>query len=199
MPLRCLISLLIAAGSALAQRPATFTLAGDWEVRVEVPGIEPQTVHVRPPAMIEVNAEKYTSVPIFNPKAGGWVKGAQLRGVKTMETTCPGLLDPSSFILRAGPEPDAQVFTKSVDYEADLNWGTFGRLAGGAIQAEQPVYASYRHSVRRLDTVILRAGRLVVVSDGNLRDNEHPIGNIYLPANIAKLEADDLFPILERN
>src|SRR5579871_1722699 len=106
MSIRTLAHLLIAgfaAGIALAEEPASFTLAGDWDVRVAAPGMEPQTVHITPPKMIAVTAEKYTAVPMFNPKAGGWIKGAQLRGVKTFETTSEHLLDPESLTLRAGP------------------------------------------------------------------------------------------------
>ena len=211
MFLHRVLSLLIAVlagGSVLAQEPASFTLAGDWDVRVAVPGAGTETVHVSPPAMIKVMAEKYEAVPIFKPKAGGWVKGAQLRGVKTMETTSPNLLDSASFELRAGPEADAPLFNKGVDYEIDLSWGTFGRLAEGRIQPGQAVFASYRHAQMRLDAVVLTADGRIVLRPGEPRvvapaapqtgAGERPLGNIYLPGFMAKLAPEDLFPILEQ-
>src|SRR6185369_9273454 len=143
--------------TCLASPPADVTIVGDWEVKVSVRDPRPveATVHVEPPRMVTVKAEKFDSLPIFNPKAGGWVKGAQLRGVKTQETTSANLLDPASFSLRAGPEPDAPRFTQGADYEIDLNWGTFGRLAESAIKPDQPVFATYRHAQMRLDAVAL--------------------------------------------
>ena len=110
------------AACAFAQEPASFTIAGEWEVRVDVPGKNSQRVHVIPPVMITVTAEKYTALPMFNPKAGGWVKGAQLNGVKAQETTSPHLIEPGSFTLRAGPEPDAPVLAQGADYEFDADW-----------------------------------------------------------------------------
>jgi hypothetical protein len=89
----------LACTSVLAQEPAAFSISGDWDVRVALPGNHSQTVHVIPPAMIAVTAEKYTAIRIFDPKASGWTKGVQLKGVRAMETTCPHLLDSASFML----------------------------------------------------------------------------------------------------
>ena len=155
MFLHCAIALFI--GIAHAQEPATFAVAGDWEVRVTLAHIASTTVRVTPPSMIEVTAERYAAVPLFRPKLGGWLKGVQLNGVKAQETTSPHLLDPESFTLRAGPEADAPSFTRGVDYEVDLEWGTLGRVAGrfweGHIASDTAVFASYRHAQLRLDAI----------------------------------------------
>jgi hypothetical protein len=150
----------LVAGSALAQGPAAFAISGNWEVTVQAPGSAAQVVHVAPPSMLTVTAERYLAVPVFNPKASGWVKGAQLRGVKAQETTSPYLLDPASFVLREGPEAGSAAFTRGTDFEIDTAWGTFGRLAAGRIGADQSVFASYRHAQMRLDAVVVsRADR----------------------------------------
>lgn len=190
-----------------AAEPATFSLAGDWEVRVTVPGERPQNVRIAPLKFVEVTAEKYGELPLFNPKAAGWVKGSQLLGVKAQETTSPGLLDVSSFVLRAGPEPEAALFKRGVDYEVDLHWGTFGRLDGGRIAAGQAVYASYRHAQMRLDAVVLSGDGRITVRAGEPRaaapeappvaPGERHLGNIYLPHVVAKLQPEHLFPVLE--
>ncbi len=197
----------LASGSLLAQVP-TFAISGDWDVLVSVPGAGSQTVHVPPPVMVRVTAEKYVAIPMFNPKAGGWVKGAQLLGVKAQETTSPQLLDTGSFTLRAGPESDAAIFTQGVDYEIDLSWGTFGRLADSRIQPDQAVFASYRHAQMRLDAVVLSADGRIVVRQGEPRAaapvapqvsaGERHLGNIYLPGFVTKLQPEHLFPILEQ-
>lgn len=198
----------VSSFAALAEDPVSFVLSGDWDVRVVLPGMKSQTLHVTPPAMVTVTAEEYRSVPIFNPAAGGWIKGVQLRAVKAQEATNPYLLDAASFVLRGGPEPDAPLFTKDVDYEGDLSWGTFGRLADGRIKPDQAVFASYRHAQMRLDAVLLSASGQLVLRQGEPRaanpsiptvnPGERHLGNIYLPGFILKLEADNLFPILEQ-
>jgi lysophospholipase L1-like esterase len=200
------IALLIGA-LAQAQEPASFSLAGDWDVRVVAPGRGSQTVHVTPPLMIAVSGEKYDALPLFNPKAGGWLRGAQLVGVKAQETTSPKLIDTASFALRAGPEADAMLFTKGLDYEVDLEWGTVGRLAGGRIAEGQAVYASYRHAQMRLDAVVMTSDGKTLLRQGKPRAaappwpevqaSERHLGNVYLPGYVTKLEADHLFPVLE--
>jgi hypothetical protein len=176
-----------------------FRLAGDWDVAVTVDG-QQQTVRVNPPRMIAVTAEPYDTVPVFNPKAGGWVKGVQLKGVRAQETTSPHLLDPESLVLR---DHEQRALVKGVDYEADLQWGTFGRLKAG----DGTIYASYRHAQMRLDAVVLTPQGKIEVRQGEPRaaapqvpaiaPSERHLGNIYLPRFVRKLEPDFLFPILE--
>jgi lysophospholipase L1-like esterase len=204
-----LVTAALTGAIVFAQEPASFAIAGDWDVSVEVPGGARQRVHVTPPSSISVTAEKYTAIPVFNPRANGWVKGVQLRGVKAQETTSPQLLDTASFTLRAGPEPDAPLFTRGVDYEIDLNWGTFGRLNDSRIKPDQDVFASYRHAQMRLDAVVLTPDGSIVVRQGEPRvvapnapdvlPGERHLGNIFLPGAILKLQSEHLFPLLEKS
>jgi lysophospholipase L1-like esterase len=200
---------LLIAQSAIAAIPARFSVAGDWEVRVAVDEPRPinATVRVSPPALVTVVAEKHERVPVFNPKAGGWVKGAQLRGVQAQETTTPGLLVADSFVLRAGPEPDSVLFQCGRDYEIDTNWGTFGRTTNSTIKPDQAVFASYRHAQLRLDAVVLTRDGLIAWRPGEVRaaapdspkigEGERHLGNIWMPGLVAKLRLENLFPILE--
>src|ERR1035441_6400474 len=183
-----------------ADTPAELKLAGGWEVLVLLKKPHPlaATVHVAPPEIVSVVAEKYDSLPQFNPNAGGWAKGAQLRGVRAQETTTPYLLDPESLVLRAGPGPDAALLRRGVDYEADLVWGTIGRSPHSALKETQPVFASYGFAWLRLDSVVLtRKGRIM------LREGE-PLSAAPLPPTIEKGEGrlsrlgpEHLFPLLE--
>ena len=192
-----------------AEPPADLRLTGDWQVKVSVAGAHPTeaTVSIAPPKILTVTAEKYDSLPVFNPKAGGWVRGAQLRPLRAQETTTAGLLDPDSLVLRAGPGADAQTFRKGTDYEADLNWGTVGRLATGGIKEGQPVFASYRHALLRLDAVVLTRDGRIELREGTpraaapvppeVKAGERRLANIWLPGRIAKLAPEHLFPVLE--
>jgi lysophospholipase L1-like esterase len=159
--------------------------------------------------MINVTGEKHSALPLFNPNAGGWAKGARLNGVKAEEATSPNLLDTASFTLRAGPEADAPLFTKGVDYEIDLIWGSFGRLANSRIKPDQAAFASYRHSQMRLDSVVLTADGRIILRQGEPRAaapaapqmhaGERHLGNLYLPGPVTKLEPECLFPVLEQS
>ena len=194
-------------GNAL--NPARFSLVGDWEVlvTVEEPRSLSSTVRVDPPPLITVTAERHASLPLFNPKAGGWVKGAQLHGVQAQETTTPGLLEADSFSLRAGPELGSAVFQGGKDYEIDPAWGTFGRTTNSVIKPDQPVFASYRHSQLRLDAVVLSRDGRIVPRPGEARaaaplppkieEGERHLGNLWLPGRMTKLGPENLFPILE--
>jgi lysophospholipase L1-like esterase len=212
MKKRCLLLCglaLILAHTGLAAAPGELKVVGDWEVQVTV--TEPQplsaTLQVEPPVLVAVESEKHTEVPRFNPKAGGWVKGAQLRGVQAQECTTPGLLEPGSFILRAGATPADTLFQPGNDYELDPVWGTFGRTTNGVIKPDQAVFASYRHGQLRLDAVVQTRDGQIIVRRGEARaaaprppglaEGERHLGNIWLPGRIARLAPEYLFPILE--
>ena len=204
----CLSALFLSAVSRAAT-PAELKITGDWELKVSVrePELVEAMLRVVPPEMISVVAEKFAALPVFNPKAGGWGKGAQLRGVRAQETTTPFLLETNSLVLRTGPSLESAVLQRGEDYEADLTWGTIGRLTNGLLKAGQPVYASYRHAQLRLDAVVLGRNGHIVLRSGEPRAaapsepgraaGERHLANIWLPGRMAKLAPEHLFPVLE--
>ncbi len=192
-----------------AATPAGLKLVGDWDVLVTVntPWERVATIHVPPSELMTIVAEKHDSLPLFNANAGGWAKGAQLRGARAQETTTPHLLDPESLVLRTGPEPDAPRLRRGEDYEADLAWGTIGRSAQSPLKETQPVYASYRHAWLRLDAVVLTRKGQIVLRSGEPRSaaplpptlapGERRLANIWVPGRLNRLGPEHLFPVLE--
>jgi lysophospholipase L1-like esterase len=164
-------------------------------------------IEVAPPTMAVVTFERYASLPVFIPNAGGWLKGARLRGLLAQECTTAYLLDPASLQLRAESDPAALVFENGKDYAADLVWGTVGRLADGRIAPDQPVFASYVHAQLRLDTIVLTRRGQLVLRQGEPRpaaplpptgeEGDRPLANIWLSGRLSQLGPDNLFPILE--
>jgi len=198
---------MILMGAVTATQSGTILrIEASWTVHVAAAGKQ-AALHVAPAEISTVTAEKHDSLPQFNPNAGGWAKGDRLVGVRTFETTTPGLLDPASLVIRAGPAADSVVFEKGRDYDADLFWGTIGRLAGGRIAEGQPVYASYRHSMLRLDSIVLtrdgqieiRKGepRVAVPLPPTLGPGERLLANVWIPGRIERLTDDNLFPVTE--
>jgi len=192
-----------------AATPAEVKPVGDWEVLVIVsePRALTKTLRFSPPATVAVSDEKLASLPLFNPKAGGWAKGAQLRGVRAQETTTPYLLDAESLVLRTGAEPGSPLLQRGQDYEADLVWGTLGRCLGGTLKQGQPVFASYRHGELRIDSVVLTPGGRIVLRKGEsrpaapllprLKPGERRLANVWLPGRLSRLGPEHLFPVLE--
>jgi hypothetical protein len=75
------------------------------------------------------------------------------------------------------------------------------------LERGQPVFATYRHGLLRLDSIVLtRAGR-IVLRPGEakpaapvppaLAEDERRLANVWLPGRIRKLEPEHLFPVLE--
>ncbi len=204
----CLTGLALAP--VAAADPAEVSLAGDWQIRVRVSGpagIQESTLEVPRNVTLEVAAERHDSLPVFNPQAGGWVKGAQLRQVRAQETTTPFLLEGASLQLRTSDDPQAPPLRPDLDYSADLTWGTVGRLTNGSLAAGQTVFASYRYTPLRLDTVVRTSDGKILLRPGEpraaaplppaLRPGEHRLANVWLPGRLDRLTPANLFPILE--
>lgn len=206
-----LCAIMLGVDASLAEsRSAQLSLAGDWSIDVQT-RVGFRTIHARleipPPESVSIRGEHHESLPLFNPDTAGWVKGAQLKGVRAQETTTPNLVDASSLVVRAGPSPDSDLFVVGLDYQVDPAWGTIGRLATGRIRERQPVYVSYRFTPLRLDTVILAAGRQILLRRGEPRAaapsapaisaTDRRLANVWIPGPIPKLSDRNLFPILE--
>ena len=206
----CTVTILLATISALAakERPPVLRLTGDWQLQVTDRTKElTATVNVSPPTMVTIQAEKYDSLPPFNQAAAGWTKGVRLRPLVAMECSGSGLLDPASLEVRGGPEAKAQRFELGKDYGLDPLWATIGRLPGGRIGENQPVYISYRYALLRIDAVVLSGEGKIELREGKphvvtpvpptVAPGERRLANLWIAGRIAKLEPQHLFPILE--
>jgi lysophospholipase L1-like esterase len=187
-------------------------LAGDWKVSVSVKtsaGKEIKaTVDIVAPVAVKVQHEKYDKLPDFNTKAwGGWQKGVPLKGVLSQECTTCFALDPATLKVSPGTGTDAVMYEKGKDYEAELGWGSVGRLHEGKIKAEQPVFISYEYYPQRIDAIILSSKNKIIVKQGKphianpkppaLAPGETRLSNIYMPCKIMKLGGENLYPVLE--
>ena len=203
---------------ALANEPPSLALTGDWEIRVMLPQSSPgeakptreisATLQVAPPTVITVTAEEHAALPLYQAKGrAGWQRGVRLKGVIAQECTTRYLLAPESMELRAGPEGDAQLFELGKDYAVEREWGSIGRMPDGRIVANQPVYASYRHGMLRIDSVVLTPAGQIILRQGEpraaaprpaqLEKGDHRVANVWIPGRLPKLGPEHLFPILE--
>lgn len=201
--------------SALPMLPGTaaevvVALAGDWKVRVAdtAAGVTAtETFLIAPPDGVEVLNENIPALPLFNPAVPGWVKGVALEEVKAAECTVIRALDPDSLVVKSAPGREGTLLERGRDWEADSEWGTVGRLAEGRIAEGQPVWASYRAALRRIDSIVrLTDGTLelvrgepqiVLCEPPSIPAGSERLVNVYLPGRIEKLSNANLFPILE--
>ena len=196
--------------AAAEERVVVAETAGDWGVRVAhtAAGIMATgTFVIGPPDVVEVIDEKIPALPLFNPAVPGWVKGVALEEVKAAECTVIRALDPDSLVVKSAPGREGTLLERGRDWEADSEWGTVGRLAEGRIAEGQPVWASYRAALRRIDSIVrLTDGTLelvrgepqiVLCEPPSIPAGSERLVNVYLPGRIEKLSDVNLFPILE--
>lgn len=192
------------AASLACAAPATVMLTGDWQVKVTAAGAE-AVVTVEGPETIRVADEKLASLPVFNPKGAEYARGAKLVGVRAQECSARFALDPESLTVRSAK--GGLPLVRGKDYEAELTWGCVGRLEGGALAANAPVFVSYAYDTMRLDSVVLDADKKIALRKGSphvanpavpaLAAGEVRLANIWVTPRLKKLDEAHLFPVLE--
>lgn len=178
-------------------------ICGDWAVRVEDDRQNAVVLAVSPAPVSVVTDEDCGELPLFNPKAAGWMKGYRLRGVTTQETTARGMLVRDSLSLYAG----TRLLKDGVDYGLDGEWGTIGRLEGGTFLAGETVRASYSHLKARLDSIVLGPDGSLSMRTGEphpatpplppLKAAERRLANIWIAGPLIKLTSANLYIVHE--
>ena len=202
--MKIICAVLVAVTTAVSAAPATLTLTGDWQVKVEAEGVT-TAVTVDGPETVKVADEKIEKLPLYNPKAAPYARGAKLAGVRAQECSVRFALDPESLVVRAAPGGAA--YARGRDYEAELTWGCIGRLEGGAIAADATVFASYAYGTMRLDAVVLTTERKIILRKGvphvanpqppAVAGGEKRLANVWVTPRLPRLGEANLFPVLE--
>jgi hypothetical protein len=127
--------------------------------------------------------------------------------VRAEECSVKGAVDPGSVVVRDAAGAGGRTLVRGRDYEADLDWGSLGRMPDGGIAADQPVFVSYRYWPRRLDSIVLGAEGAITLRPGTphvvtcepppLAAGELRLANVFIPGRIETLSAECLYPILE--
>lgn len=197
---------------AVAEVPVfPIQVVGDWRVELgaatvkEVTLSEPVVFDITPPQRVSVKDEQHASLPLYNPDAGGWARGAKPRGIQTIECTTPGRLYPESLRVKAARGDAAPVFTEGKDYQLEPNWGSFGRVEGGRIDEGQEIFIDYAYEVDRLDTIAVNTSgtarlfegvpSLGVVLPAPAPEGWVPVARVWVPGRSAALTDDNLYPL----
>ncbi len=192
----------VAVAASADAGPVAIRVAGPWVVEVGEAGAV--RFEIEPPPVVAIENEEHGALPVFDPNVGGWKKGARLEALIAEECSATGLLVPES--LRVKPSPDsATPFVLGKDYDLDPFWGTFGRIDGGAIPADQPVFVDYVYSPCRLDSIAKdEAGaiRLIPGTPGTavilppvVNEGETVLANVWVPGRTEQLTGENLYPV----
>ena len=192
------------AAWAVASEPARMEPAGAWQVKV-ICGEASAVLAVDPPDIVTVTDERYDTLAVFQGPV--WRRGTPLLGTKAEACSVADALEPASLAVRDRPGAGSKAYALGKDYQLEPRWGGFGRLEGGAILADQPVFATYRYAMMRLDSVVLTADKKLALRKGvphvatprppELAASEIRVGNVWLPGHAEQLTAAMLFPVLE--
>jgi len=177
--------------------PGTITVNG-WEISMA----DPMRLEVPAPEAVSVVGEEHV-LPLFDPKAGGWRKGARLKALIAQECSATGLLRPETVVVKRASDGEELVLDK--DYAMDGLWATVGRLEGGAIAEGEAVRIDYTYGQARVDLILINGEgqvRLAVGTPGlgfdlpsEFQDREVHIGSVWNPGNIKKITDENLLPV----
>lgn len=179
--------------------PGSVELSGKSIVLEETVRLE-----IAPPTIERVTGERFDSLPVFNDRAPGWIKGSKIPVLRAEECSATGLLTPGSFRIQDAPA-SSRYFTKGKDYDIDEFWATFGRLDGGAIGENDPVYCDYEYAHHRLDSIVAGAdGRLRMVQGvpaqalalpPAIGESDTVLANVFVSGETRRLTQDSIFPV----
>jgi len=159
---------------------------------------------IAPVEKVRVRDERYNGFPLFDPKAGPWRRGAQLRQLITEECTATGVLIPESVRVKSSPGSSTP-FALDKDYTLDGFWANIGRTRDSALKAGSTVFIDYDYVPCRLDSLVVNAeGRVTLVRGKPGVGSIYPpdpgpgniaVANIWLDGPTEKLDDDNLYPV----
>ncbi len=189
----------VVAPWALEVGPGRVELSGRHIVLDEAVRLE-----IAPPICKSVVDEKYDRLPVFNDKAPGWLKGVRLSALIAEECSATGLLTPGSFRIKGAPA-SSNFFVVGKDYGFDEFWATFGRLEGGAIGENHPVYCDYEYAYHRLDSIVAGADGALRIVQGvpaqalalppAIGAGDTVLANVFVSGETRRLTDDSIFPM----
>ena len=159
---RILLSVLVAAlvpaafvcgADITAQGGAVLIPAGEYRVGGRAVKVaEPATLAVAPAPVLAVAGEP---VKLSADQPAGWAKGTRLRALSARDVNACGALVPASLELRRAK--GGGLLKVGDDYLADTAWGHVGIGTNSCVTVKDTVFASYRYSLLRMDTIQVSA------------------------------------------
>ena len=186
-----------ARGSSVIVAPGNCKIDGKT-VRV----IQPVKLIVEPSPVITVTDELLN---LSADKPAGWAKGTRLKGCRARDVNAYRSFVPGSLMIRKTKR--GKLLKESRDYLVDSAWGHVGLGPESRVTANDTVFASYRYSLLRLDTIQVSAEGKASLKSGepHISSPVPPeadagsiaIAHIFVNYSDTVVMTDQIYPILE--
>ena len=138
-------------------------------------------------------------------KPAGWAKGTRLHGCNARDVNASGSFVPGSLEIRMAKGGD--LLKEGEDYLVDPEWGHVGLGPQSQVTTNDTVFASYRYSLRRMDTVQVSADGKATLKEGQphisapVPPDADPgctaIAHIFVDHRATEIAPDAIYPIVE--
>lgn len=186
-----------AQGATVIVSPGT-TDVGGKTVTVK----ERAALPVSPAPVLNASAE---ALKLSADKPAGYAKGTRLRALNARDVNASGSFVPGSLEIRISKDGD--VLKEGDDYLVDPVWGHVGLGPKSRVTAEDTVFATYRYSLLRMDTVQVSADGQASLKQGEPHISAPvppeadpgctPIAHVFVNHRASEITADAIYPIVE--
>lgn len=168
------------------------------------------TVAIKQPATLNITPAPIQSVTdeplkLSTDKPAGWSKGTRLHACNARDVNASGSFVPGSLEIHITKGGD--LLKEGDDYLVDSEWGHVGLGPKSRVTADDTVYASYRYSLRRMDTVQVSADGTVSLKQGQPHISAPvppaadpgctAIAHVFVDHGGKTITNDDIYPISE--
>ena len=202
----CLVALFscpVRAGQITAQGGSVVVAAGAFEAGGGVVTVkESTTLKVAAAPVLSVSNE---SLKLSVDKPAGWAKGTRLKACNARDVNASGSFVPGSLEIRRAP--NGEVLKEGEDYLIDPEWGHVGLGPKSRVTDKDTVYASYRYSLRRMDTVQISADGKASLKEGKAHISapvppeadagQTAVAHVFVDHRGTEVVADHLYPVTE--
>jgi len=141
------------AGEITGQGNSVVVSQGKFETAGRVIAVaQSATLPVAPAPVLRVSDE---AQKLSEDKPAGWAKGTRLKACNARDVNACGSFVPGSLEIRR--EKGGELLKEGEDYLVDPDWGHVGIGPKSRVTTQDTVFASYRYSLRRMDTVQVSA------------------------------------------
>ena len=160
------------------------------------------TLPIAPAPVFSVADE---ALKLSEDKPVGWAKGTRLKSCNARDVNACGSFVPGSLEIRR--EKGGELLKEGEDYLVDPDWGHVGIGPKSRVTTQDTVFASYRYSVRRMDTVQISADGRASLKQGEphisspVPPEADPgsiaVAHIFVDYGATEIASDAIYPISE--
>ncbi len=163
---------------------------------------EPATLPIAAAPVLSATAE---ALKLSVDKPAGYAKGTRLRALNARDVNASGSFVPGSLEIRV--TKDGDLLKEGDDYLVDPAWGHVGLGPKSRVTEKDTVFASYRYSLLRMDTVQVSPDGKVSIKQGEPHISAPvppaadpgctAIAHVFIGYRATEVMPDAIYPIIE--